>query len=279
MPATTTITNDPLLFDKLLAPIEAALQRLDAEPRSQAAKKLGFRLFVRVLLFRLFAQIKSLGLLVLDLRTTTAARALGLPRLGLSTLHDAFARYPHAWLVQLTQAVLAEGVLTTIPELAAFGPLWCVDSSWWPLVRQLGWLQRAGFQGVRLHLGLSLNHLCPAAFLLSYDRSPTSTERASLLALVEAGITYIMDRGYVSVPLYRDLMERGAFFVIRERHNLRYRVLAALDLTLDGLGTGTLLRVQQDAIIQLTRGARADRAALGGVLLRHASVSGGDESL
>ena len=126
MPATTTITNDPLLFDKLLAPIEAALQRLDAEPRSQAAKKLGFRLFVRVLLFRLFAQIKSLGLLVLDLRTTTAARALGLPRLGLSTLHDAFARYPHAWLVQLTQAVLAEGVLTTIPELAAFGPLWWI---------------------------------------------------------------------------------------------------------------------------------------------------------
>lgn len=120
--------------------------------------------------------------------------------------------------------------------------------------RQLGWLQRAGFQGVRLHLGLSLNHLCPAAFLLSYDRSPTSTERASLLALVEARITYIMDRGYVSVRLYRDLMERGAFFVIRERHNLRYRVLAALDLTLDGLGTGTLLRVQQDAIIQLTRG-------------------------
>ena len=134
MPATTTITNDPLLFDKLLAPIEAALQRLDAEPRSQAAKKLGFRLFVRVLLFRLFAQIKSLGLLVLDLRTTTAARARGLPRLGLSTLHDAFARYPHAWLVQLTQAVLAEGVLTRIPELAAFGPLWCVDSSWWPRV-------------------------------------------------------------------------------------------------------------------------------------------------
>ena len=135
MPATSAITNDPLLFDKLLAPIAGVLQRLDAEPRSQAAKKLGFRLFVRVLLFRLFAQIQSLGLLVVDLRTAPAARALGLPGLGLSTLHDAFARYPHAWFVQLTQAVLAEGVLTRIPELAACGPLWCVDSSWWPLVR------------------------------------------------------------------------------------------------------------------------------------------------
>lgn len=253
MPSTAAITNDPLLFDKLLAPIEATLQQLDAEPLSQAAKKLRFRLFVRVLLFRLFAQIESLGLLVVDLRTATSARCLGLPRLGLSTLHDAFARYPHAWFVQLTQAVLAEGVLTTIPELTAFGPLWCVDSSWWPLVRQLGWLQRAGFQGVRLHLGLSLNHLCPAAFLLSYDRAPTSTERTSLLALVEAGVTYIADRGYVSVPLYRDLCERGAYFVIRERHTLRYRVLAALDLTVDGLVTAGRLRVVQDAVIQLTR--------------------------
>lgn len=254
MPSTTAITNDPLLFDKLLAPLEATLQPLDAAPLSQAAKKLGFRLFVRVLLFRLFAQIESLGLLVCDLRTATAPHLLGLPRLGLSTLHDAFARYPHAWFVQLTQAVLAQGVLTTLPELAVFGPLWCVDSSWWPLVRQLGWLQRAGFQGVRLHLGLSLNHLCPAAFLLSYDRAPTSTERTSLLALVEAGVTYIADRGYVSVPLYRDLMQRGAYFVIRERHTLRYRVLAALDLTVDGLVTAGRLRVVQDAVIQLTRG-------------------------
>ena len=253
MPSTAAITNDPLLFDKLLAPIEAALQQLDADSLSQAAKKLRFRLFVRVLLFRLFAQIESLGLLVLDLRTAAAPRLLGLPRLGLSTLHDAFARYPQAWFVQLTQAVLAEGGLTTLPELAVFGPLWCVDSSWWPFVRQLGWLQRAGFQGVRLHLGLSLNHLCPAAFLLSYDRSPTSTERASLLALVEAGVTYIADRGYLSVALYRDLMERGAFFVIRERHTLRYRVLAALDLTVDGLVTAGRLQVVQDAIIQLTR--------------------------
>ena len=37
-------------------------------------------------------------------------------------------------------------------------------------------------------------------------------------------------------------MERRAFFVIRERHTLPYRVLAALDLTLEGLVRGTLLR-------------------------------------
>ena len=253
MNSTPEITRDPLLFDKLLEPLEAKLHQLDAEPLSQAAKKLRFRLFVRLLLFRLFARIESLGLLVLDLKTQPAARALGLPVLGLSTIHDAFLRYPLAWLVQLTQVLLADSVLLALPELAAFGPLWCVDSSWWPLVRQLGWLHAQGFSGVRLHLGLSLNLLCPAAFVLSYDKSPTSTERASLLALVVAGVTYITDRGYVSLPLYRELMERGAFFVIRERQNLRYRVLAELSLTLEHLAGLPALRACRDEIIQLTR--------------------------
>ena len=141
MNSTAEITSDPLLFDKLLEPIEASLRQLDGQPLSLSAKKLRFRLFVRLLLFRLFAQIESLGMLVLDLKTKPAARLLGLPVLGLTTIHDAFLRYPLAWLVQLTQTLLAEGVLLAIPELAAFGPLWCVDSSWWPIFHGLGWLR------------------------------------------------------------------------------------------------------------------------------------------
>lgn len=253
MNSTAEITTDPLLFDKLLAPLEATLQTLDADPLSQAAKKLTRRCFVRVLLFRLFAQCGSLGNLVLDLRTRREARLLGLPVLGLATLHDAFVRYSHAWFVALTQAVLRSGLLLPVPELAAFGPLWCVASSWWPLVRQLGWLQRDGYQGVRLHLGLSLNLVCPVAFLLSYDKSPTSSERQSLLALVTAGVTSITDRDYISLPLYRDIMEARAFFVIRERHNLRDRVLALREVTLNGLASATLLSGCRDEIIQLTR--------------------------
>jgi hypothetical protein len=50
----------------LLEPIEASLQQRDSEPLSLAAKKLRFRLFV---------QIESLGMLVLDLKTNLAVRA------------------------------------------------------------------------------------------------------------------------------------------------------------------------------------------------------------
>src|SRR5215211_3150873 len=107
MNSTAEITSHPLLFDKLLEPLEPVLEQLDGQPISRAAKKLRFRLFVRLLLFRLFAQIESLGMLVLDLKTKPAARLLGLPVLGLTTIHNAFARYPLAWFVRLTQSLLA----------------------------------------------------------------------------------------------------------------------------------------------------------------------------
>lgn len=84
-------------------PLEPVLQQLDQEPLSQAAGKLKFRLFVRRLFFRLFARIKSARDLVTDLRCNPQAQALGLTAVALSTLHDAFIRYPPAWFVQLQQ--------------------------------------------------------------------------------------------------------------------------------------------------------------------------------
>lgn len=224
------IESDVVVFDKLLAPLDPLLDRFDQEPISQAAKKLGFKLFVRLLVFRLLAQVRSLRDLKTDLGSCPMARALGFPILGLSTLHDAFARYPVAWLCVLSMTLCQGLSMSTIPEVEALGRLWCVDSSFWPVVRQLGWLERQGLKGVRLHLGLALNTLSPAVFLLSYDRAPTQSDRQTLLEMVERGVTYILDRGYVKLRLYLELIERGAFFVIRQKNNLSYRVVAHIDV-------------------------------------------------
>jgi hypothetical protein len=70
---------------------------------------------------------------------------------------------------------------------------------------------------------------------------------------VVAGVTDLTDRGYVSLPLYRELMERRAFFIIRERHHLRYRVLAELELTLEHLVGLAARQACRDEIMQLTR--------------------------
>lgn len=223
-----TIKTEPLLFDKILEPISEPLEQLNKHPISQASGKLFYDVFIRLLLFRIFAQIESLRDLKRDLKTNFDAQLLKLPVVGLSTLHDAFARYPVQWVVQLIQQVMANFPFPELDELKALGQVWVADSSYWPIVRQLGWLRSQGLEGVRLHLGLSLNTMCVTALMLTYDASSTSTEKACLLAIAQAGITYVMDRGYVSIAFCRSLIDKGAFFVLRERNNTAFRVLCEL---------------------------------------------------
>ena len=251
MTLTDSIKTDPLLFDKLLAPLQAPLAECTQHPTSQSAGKLGFCVFVRLLLFRLFARIRSARDLRTDVQSNPIAQALGFSKFGLSTFHDAFVRYPVAWFARLVQHVQAAFPVAPLDELAALGQLWCGDSSWWPLPRQLGWLAAQGLTGVRLHLGLSLNTLCAASFILSYDAAPGLSERTALLALAQAGITYILDRGYVSLPFYRELMERRCHFVIRERNNLQWRTLCALESVAHPVLAG--LSGVSDQIVKLPR--------------------------
>lgn len=223
------IQTEPLLFDKLLEPLDPVLQLLDQEPLSQAAGKLKFRLFVRILFFRLFAQIKSARDLITDLRSKPEAQSLGLPIIALSTFHDAFIRYPLAWFVRLQQHLAQTLPLLRLPEVAALGPLWCVDSSLWHIATPLSWLVTTGATGVRLHLAWALETWTPASFRLSYDRAPTTHERRILRSLLQAGVTYILDRGYLDLQLYLDCLASAAFFIVRERGNLCYRELSLIE--------------------------------------------------
>jgi hypothetical protein len=222
------IKSEPLLFDKLLEPISNSLKQLNELPISQAAKRLKYAVFVRLLLFRIFAQIRSLRDLIEDLHSSDAARKFNLPVFGLSTLHDGFARYPVGWLISLIQRLQTDCPLQEIDELKALGRIWAADSSFWPIVRQLGWLQSGDWKGVRLHLGLSLNQFCAATFLLTYDVSGAVTETAAILSMLEKGLTFVLDRGYVNFKFYCELIDRGAFFVIRQRYNCHYVVLSEI---------------------------------------------------
>lgn len=247
------IETEPLLFDKLLAPLEPVLAQLDQAPLSQAAEKLQFRLFVRLLFFRLFARIESARDLVTDLRCKPEAQRLGLTAVALTTLHDAFSRYPVAWFVRLHQHLVQTLPLWELPEVAALGQLWCVDSSRWPVATPLSWLVAASASGVRLHLAWALNTWTPATFRLSYDRAPTKHERQILRALLETGVTYILDRGYLDLQLYLDCFAHAACFIVRERGNLCYRELSLIAPHLPA--RYSFIAELRDAAIQLRRDA------------------------
>jgi hypothetical protein len=224
------IKSDPLVFDKLLEPISKSLGELNEHQISQAAKRLKYGVFVQLLLFRIFAQIRSLRDLTEDLQTSLTARICNLPAVALSTLHDGFVRYPVEWLIILIQRLQADYPIEEISELKALGRIWAADSSFWPIVRQLGWLRSGNLKGVRLHLGLSLNQFCTATFLLTYDVSGAVSETTAIVSMLEKGLTFILDRGYVNFKFYCELIDRGAFFVIRQRNNCHYVVLSEIDI-------------------------------------------------
>jgi Transposase DDE domain len=219
------IKNDLLLFDKLLEPIEEVLAEYDATDVSQSAKILKFGLFSKLLFFRLFARIETLRDFVQDLESESKAQHLGFFRVGLSTFHDAFARYRAAIFAEIFALLADRFRLEKVPELAALGQISLVDSSFFA-VSAISWLAREGVRGVRLHLEFSLNNCQASEIYLTADKAPTTNERNILIKMAKAGVTFVMDRGYVSLEMCVKLIEAGAYFVLRERNTLKYRVLA-----------------------------------------------------
>lgn len=102
------IETEPLLFDKLISPLDECLSELDKSKVSQEAKKLGFALFVKLMLFRIFFETKSMRDLVRDLETSLATKIIVFPLLGLSTLHDAFVRYEVSMFQRLYSFLLGQ---------------------------------------------------------------------------------------------------------------------------------------------------------------------------
>jgi hypothetical protein len=139
-----------------------------------------------------------------------------------------------------------------VSDLQALGQLYLVDSSFWA-IGGVSWLASKGLRGVRLHLCFSLNKMTTQAMFLSYDKSPTKHEREMLIEFAQQAMTFVVDRGYVGLQICLDLIELGAFFVIRERNNLCYRVIAENEVCLES--KFSFANQVQDLVIKLERDA------------------------
>jgi transposase len=71
--------------------------------------------------------------------------------------------------------------------------------------------------------------MIPAHFLVGTGKS---NEKKALLEMLEAGVTYIADRGYVSFPLLAAIAAAQAFFIIRAKSNLVYQRVEGLTVAL-----------------------------------------------
>jgi hypothetical protein len=217
------------LFNILLQPIEAIIASIspiiDQECHSQ---KLFFADFVRKLLFGYVEQVSSLRSLPTELHTNEKCRRLGLFFTPFSTLKDGFSRFESKHFKQLFETALASMSLKPIKCLDEIGLFRVIDGSLFPTLIQMSWSEyRKTKNAFKLHLSFELNRLIPTEFLIG---SGKSSERAFLESVLEAGVTYIADRGYGSFEIIAKLMKSHAYFIFRVKDNWLYEVSEVLEI-------------------------------------------------
>lgn len=215
-------------FAALFQPIEAVLVQHERDHPPHHRETLHFKDFVRKLVYHFAKGCESGRQLVTDI--STAAPELELGEVKRSTFFDAFQRFPVVWFANILSFLLATVAWRAIPELDALGKLYCVDGSIFPAIASMLWAEYTStHKAIRLHLCFELNRMIPAHFLVD---TGNSNERNALLQMLEAGVTYIADRGYLSFSLLAAIVAAKAFFVIRAKVNLVYTRVERLPVDL-----------------------------------------------
>ena len=209
-------------FDQLLQPLQDALDQLENQRTRHHRETLSFRAFVRLLLYYFTAPVESGRQLLTD--TLSAAPSLGLQKVKRSTFFDGFNRFPVRYFQILFATLLGTLALPVIPELAMVGRLLCVDGSLFPALASMYWAQyQSGSNALRLHLVFELNRMVAISILVD---TGNSNERHR--EMLESGVTYLLDRGYVCFALLAEIAAAGSYFVMRMKSNLNYSLVEKL---------------------------------------------------
>jgi len=220
-------TQPARVFDEIIAPVMPLIVK-EAQKLSHDAGKytLSFQPFTLNLLFALIHGIKSIGLLVTHTKTSTEAQTLGLVTASKSMYSEAFYRYGDQTYRTIFYMLLKKMNFLQIPEIQALGRFCCVDGSVFPAIITMTW---AAYQqkrrAIKLHLAFELNRMIPIQFL---STEANASERKIRRKMLEAGVTYIADRGYVCFKLFHDIAGRQAYFIIRATSNLLYDIYDTL---------------------------------------------------
>lgn len=249
MTSSNSVGDGQTTFDELCEPINSFLDQHKRDHPPHHRETLHFADFVKKLVYHFAKNCESGRQLVTDLETAPPELELG--EVKHSTFFDAFHRFPVVWFANLLAFLLATVVWQAIPELDALGKLYCIDGSLFPAIATMLWAEYTStHQALRLHFCLELNRMIPAHFLVDTGKS---NEKKALLEMLQAGVTYIADRGYLSFPLKAAIAAADAFFIIRAKANLVYQRVGRLSVTLPNT-VRHIFRHVTDQRVQLTNG-------------------------
>ncbi|MCP4371225.1 MAG: IS4 family transposase [Deltaproteobacteria bacterium] len=214
-------SNSDTVFEKILGPVFPLLkEEADKLEKDAITYKLSFYFFSLNILYAIIKKIRSIGLLVTDIKTSSDAKTLGLVQASRSMYSEAFIRYHPSIFRRVFYRLLEQLNFLEVPEIKAFGKLLCIDGSVFPAFQTMEWAHyKKTANAVKMHLALELNRMLPVQFI---STDANSSEKKALLAMLEAGVTYIADRGYLGFSLFYQIAKKEAYFIIRIKTNLKY---------------------------------------------------------
>jgi hypothetical protein len=198
-------------FDRLMEPVLPILQEIEQERVPHFNETHPWPLFVQVLVYHFTMGYQSMRELVTGLRHADAA--LALPALPRSTVSQMFTRFDSDLLRRALVRLLATLPLPENPELALLGTIYLVDGSCFPTLHHVLWERcRDVARSVKLHFIFDATRMVAASFIID---AATSSERAALLAQLQKGVTYVLDRGYMEFTLFLDIIKAHSSAVMR----------------------------------------------------------------
>ena len=224
----TDNANSHTTFDELANPIMDKAKEIEANRKKHHKETFTFLSFVRLLIYYFCGKVNSGRKLITSAQSED--QNLNLEPVPRSTFFYAFNRFPAEWFKSLFVSMLSQIEYKSIPELDLLGQLYITDGSIFPVPLNVKWAEyKSNSRALKLHLSFHLNKMIPVDICVD---TANSNERDALRSMLQKGITYIADRGYVCFTLLADIVDVEAFFVIRMYCNLAYTIVEPLSVDL-----------------------------------------------
>ena len=219
--------NNLNVFEKILAPVIPFIEKAQKSiPNDAAIYTLSLLPFTINILFAIINRIPSVSLLVTDLKTSDNAKLSGLAVASKSMHSEAFVRYDPELFRSVFAKLLTAVSFLHIPEIEHLGQIMLVDGSLFPAISTMSWASyKSTANAIKMHLSFNLNKMIPVQFLA---KEGNYSEKKFLKDILEEGITYICDRGYISFKLFLNICDKKAFFIIRGKKRILHNEIETL---------------------------------------------------
>lgn len=240
--------NDQNVVETVLSPVVPLIKEAAKSIKGDSETyKLSLFPFTINLLFGIIKGIKSIGLLVTETKTSPVAEAMDLVIASKSMYSEAFSRYSPEVYRKIFLQLLEVLDFMPIPEIKHLGRLLLVDGSLFPAIVSMQWATyKKTAKAIKLQLSFELNRMIPAEFMCTEGNY---SERKFLKKILEKGVTYICDRGYICFNLFKEICEKKAFFIIRGKSVMDYKIVEYFALNIPAKFLGLLEEVKDMKVV------------------------------